>query len=78
MGTKRDGDGCYERAKDDEPMFVLLARDPHAPYLVEQWAFKRLDDIVRGDRPHSDLPQAIEAMRSVQKMKDWRFANWPH
>lgn len=40
MGTK-DNPGafdCYANAAPDEPMFVLLGRDRHAPRLVEWWA----------------------------------------
>lgn len=32
---------CYDKADPDEPMFVLLARDPDAPYLVAEWARRR-------------------------------------
>jgi hypothetical protein len=32
---------CYENAAPDEPMFVLLARDRHAPALVALWAVMR-------------------------------------
>ncbi len=28
---------CYENADPDEPMFVLLGRDPTAPILVDLW-----------------------------------------
>jgi len=40
MGTKlKPGKfDCYENAAPDEPMFVLLARDPMAPILVDLWA----------------------------------------
>ncbi len=41
MGTKREGDLCYKAAMQDEPMFVLLARDPQAPELVRKWAKDR-------------------------------------
>ena len=43
MGTKNDpGEyDCYANAKDDEPMFVLLARDPIAPVLVHLWVMMR-------------------------------------
>jgi hypothetical protein len=43
MGTKNDpGDyDCYENADPDEPMFVLLGRDRHAPELVLAWATMR-------------------------------------
>ena len=32
---------CYANAEPDEPMFVLLARDKHAPALVWLWAVLR-------------------------------------
>lgn len=32
---------CYANAEPDEPMFILLARDPMAPILVELWASLR-------------------------------------
>ena len=43
MGTKNTPGqfDCYTRADPDEPMFVLLARDPLAPALVELWASLR-------------------------------------
>lgn len=43
MGTK-DNPGkfdCYASAAPDEPMFILLARDKHAPTLVWLWAVLR-------------------------------------
>lgn len=46
MGTKANpGDyDCYEKARPDEPMFVLLARDPIAPFLVSIWSSIRMGD----------------------------------
>ncbi len=46
MGTKNQpGEhDCYTKAEQDEPMFVLLARDKHAPALVWLWATSRKDD----------------------------------
>ncbi len=43
MGTKNNpGDfDCYNDADPDEPMFILLARDKHAPTLVWLWATLR-------------------------------------
>ena len=42
--TKQDGVPCYDKAADDEPLFVLRAQDALAPEVVEHWAFlaKRL------------------------------------
>lgn len=43
MGTKlKPGKfDCYANAAEDEPMFILLARDKHAPTLVWLWAAMR-------------------------------------
>lgn len=43
MGTKLNPGkfDCYAAAKDDEPMFILLARDELAPSLVEMWGHLR-------------------------------------
>lgn len=43
MGTKA-APGFYSymgKAEPDEPVFVLLGRDPQAPALVRQWADER-------------------------------------
>lgn len=46
MGTKNDPGAfdCYANADPDEPMFVLLGRDKHAPTLVRIWALLRAYD----------------------------------
>lgn len=43
MATKNDPGrfDCYANAEPDEPMFVLLGRDKHAPTLVWLWATLR-------------------------------------
>jgi len=40
MGTKNNPGkfDCYSKAEPDEPVFVLLGRDPAAPLLVHLWA----------------------------------------
>ena len=46
MGTKNNPGkfDCYANAEPDEPMFVLLGRDKHAPILVYLWArFRQMD-----------------------------------
>jgi hypothetical protein len=39
MGTKNQPGkfDCYDKAEPDEPMFILLGRDPCAPILIEFW-----------------------------------------
>ncbi len=68
MGTKNHPGAfdCYAAADDDEPMFVLLARDEQAPELVEKWAATR-----RRDRGQDD-PKAAEAMDCARAMRSYR------
>ena len=77
MGTKLNPGAfdCYTRALPDEPMFVLLARDPYAPDLVGEWADMREVSIEAGDRPASDAEMVKEADRCAQEMREWRKAN---
>lgn len=66
MGTKnKPGEfDCYANAEPDEPMFVLLGRDPTASFVVEFWiALRReLDD--------TD-PKLAEAGTCARAMAEW-------
>ena len=77
MGTKLTElrDGCFHRAMDDEPMFVLLARDDSAVPLVMAWAQNRELDIRKGKRPASDMEQVEEARSCARRMQEWRHDN---
>lgn len=77
MGTKNNPGSydCYANAEPDEPMFVLLARDKEAPYLVRQWAAHRKLAITRGAKPKSDLAMVDEAMACAEAMENWREEN---
>lgn len=69
MGTKRNPGkfDCYEAAAPDEPMFVLLGRDKHAPMLVELWAeMRRLDG--------ESIVKIVEAEDCAEAMRRWRIA----
>ena len=67
MGTKNNpGEfDCYENAADDEPMFVLLARDPFAPMLVELWANMRENAV-------GNPSKVAEARRCARDMREFR------
>jgi hypothetical protein len=77
MGSKNEPGqfDCYENAMPDEPMFILLARDPLAPELVERWAARRSLDIATCIRPIEDRPMVDEARECAEKMREWRKAN---
>lgn len=67
MGTKNNPGAfdCYANAADDEPMFVLLARDKHAPTLVWLWALLRELD-------QEDASKVAEARDCVEDMLKWQ------
>jgi hypothetical protein len=59
---------CYQKAAPDEPMFILLARDPIAPDLIRQWAEQRLEE-------GEDHEKIDEAFACADAMDKWRLAN---
>lgn len=77
MGTKINPGvyDCYSNALPDEPMFILLARDPMAPEIVQMWASTRRAAIVNGNRPQSDSAMVDEAEALAKQMIEWRKAN---
>lgn len=66
MGTKNNPGAfdCYANAAADEPMFVLLGRDPCAPVLVELWAEMRRVLV-------EDDSKISEALACAKTMKEW-------
>lgn len=75
MGTKSNpGDfDCYANAEDDEPMFILLARDESAPAIIREWCFHRY----ASGKNHPRDPQIVEALECATKMEAWRRKNRP-
>lgn len=56
---------CYVNAEDDEPMFVLLGRDPTASLVVEWW-------IELQNKLNTASPEKLEeAKKCVKEMKKW-------
>jgi hypothetical protein len=77
MGTKLNPGrfDCYARALPNEPMFTLLARDPSAPFIIDQWAKQRTADIAQGICPDSDGEKVKEAYECAERMRAWYFDN---
>lgn len=77
MGTKNNPGNfdCYDKADADEPMFVLLARDPKAAKLVRTWAYSRIDTLLEGSKQigdlHRDLNKVKEALACADAMDSW-------
>jgi len=70
MGTKnRPGHfDCYANAEPDEPMFILLGRDPMAGYLVREWADMR-------ERRGEDPAKVQEARDCADALDAWARAH---
>jgi len=70
MGTKNKPGAydCYAAAHPDEPMFVLLGRDPSAAALVRLWCWIR-DEV----RPLDvrNIEKIVEAMACASAMEAW-------
>jgi hypothetical protein len=66
MGTKLSPGkfDCYAAAEPDEPMFILLARDPLAPILVEAWASLR-------EHAVGNPSKVAEARECAKTMRTW-------
>ena len=69
MSTKQNPGrfDCYARLADDEPYFVLRAKDPDAPALVEEWTRRRARR--PGNERNPKLPEALEC---AAEMRAWR------
>lgn len=80
----------YRRALPDEPMFIILGRDPSAPKMLVQWADERRRDIMKelvdnADKLEDDaeffkdrrreLQQCTEADELAGRMVAWRKQN---
>jgi hypothetical protein len=69
MSTKNNPGkfNCYEKAEPDEPMFVLLGRDPVASFVVRYWAVLRA---ATGENLNSD-EQITKALQDADAMEAW-------
>lgn len=73
MSTKNNpGDfDCYAKADGDEPMFVLLGRDPSAPDLVRLWAAQRATR-KGADQTVKRAAKIDEAFFCAREMEMWQ------
>ena len=60
-----DPQSCFNKARSDERVFVLLERDIAAPCAIREWAMKRVE---LGKNKATD-PQIKEALNCADKME---------
>lgn len=72
--TKRkeitDRHSCWNRAQDDEPVFVLLGRDKSAAVAIRAWIFNRL---ATGKSTEAS-PEIVEAREAAARMEKYAAA----
>jgi hypothetical protein len=73
MGTKNNPGkfDCYANAEPDEPIFILLGRDPHSHAAVRKWADDRYSMICAGLKPVSDIHLVVEARQCAEAMEQY-------
>jgi len=66
-----DPTSCLNKAERDEPVFVLLARDPQAAALVRKWADDRERESALAGKP--ERPEKLAEARALADLMDaWR------
>lgn len=69
MGTKRNPGkfDCLDKLADDEPFFVLRAKDKFAPRLIRLWAALAIESI--------PAEKSDEAHQCARDMEAWAMAH---
>ncbi len=67
MTAAATGEGCLGKSADDEPVFVLCARDPLASMTVRTWATGAI-----AAKLH--IPKITSALEIANEMDAWRAA----
>ena len=75
----KNNDACLNKVADDEPIFVLRAKDALAPVVVEWWAFNVQKAYCDNGReiPDDTRAKLDEALNCAAKMRQWalRYGN---
>lgn len=72
-----DMNSCLNQSSDSEPLFVLCARDAHAPVIVRAWAvaYELRKKAQPGGMSRREVAKYVEAMQIAEEMERWRVAN---
>lgn len=66
---------CYADVPDDEPIFVLRARDPLAPVMIQLWTAARSLYRIPDDRECNKQVHAIQIAEAMRKYRHDNFSN---
>jgi hypothetical protein len=62
-------------AGEDEPIFVLRARDITAPAVILNWAARRESLVFQSKKPDTDKALVEAARKLAEDMRDWYARN---
>lgn len=73
MGTKNNPapNDCYAKAEADEPLFILLARDPTAAHLVSIWSKLRVGDFEAAAGVYKNLVMKMLRREEMGETEDY-------
>lgn len=71
MSTKRNGVSCYDKADQDEPIFVLRSTDRFAPHIIRYWASLVIKSSER-PTPSKTAAKVIDAHYCASAMEEWQ------
>lgn len=60
-----DPNSCFNKARDDERLFILLSRDAAAPIAIRAW----IEERIRMGKNQPDDPQIVEAAECARLME---------
>ena len=60
-----DSNSCWNKARVNERMFILLARDKTAPSVIRYWVRARIDTGLNNKDDHQ-ITEALECARSIE------------
>jgi hypothetical protein len=69
MDEAARGEGCLGKARDDEPVFIIVGDDITMSYVLEDWAYR-----VEGMN-HGPTKKSREARAYATEIRAWQRAN---
>lgn len=64
-------DSCWNKARDNEPIFILLGRDPVSSGVIRAWIHQR----IAGKKNRAIDPQIMNAMECAAEMEAYYLKN---
>lgn len=73
MDEAARGEGCLGRARDDEPVFIIVGDDCTMPHVVRDWA-RRVGDMYLSQG--KSIPgKVVEASKFASEIEAWQHDN---